>query len=96
MQRKELDKTKYVIRSGFHVTYPETRTMCLNMWYEVYNNGRMLERYHEGSNVYVHDVEGARNLLKDARFETLHEYSDYRGKPYKEGDGLIVFVVQPK
>jgi SAM-dependent methyltransferase len=96
VQRKELDKTKYVIRSGFHVNHPETRTMCLNMWYEVYNNGRMLERYHEGSNVYVHDVEGVRNLLKDARFDILHEYSDYRGKPFKEGDGLIVFVVQPK
>jgi SAM-dependent methyltransferase len=96
VQRKELDETNYVIRNGFHVTNPETRSISLNIWYELYNNGLMLERYHENSIVYVHDIEGIRNLLRNARFEIIHEYGDYHGKPFKEGDGLIIFVLQPK
>ncbi|MCW4048905.1 MAG: class I SAM-dependent methyltransferase [Candidatus Bathyarchaeota archaeon] len=96
VQRKELDATSYVVRSGYHTIDPETRLMTLNMWYEVYENGRMIERYHEGSQVYIHDAEGVRKLLRETGYRILHEYGDHHGKKYEKGDNIIVLVAQPE
>lgn len=96
VQRKTLGDGSKVIRSGYHVTRPEQRLMSLDMWYDHVVDGRVTERYYEGSDVYVHEVEGVRALLDKTGYEVVMEYGDHHGKPYEEGDGLIVFVTRPK
>ena len=96
VQRKDLEDGSKVIRSGYHVTRPERRLMSLDMWYDHVVGGRVAERFYEGSDVYVHDVEGVRALLDETGYEVVEEYGDHHGKPYKEGDSLIVFVTRPK
>ena len=96
VQRKTLQDGSKVIRSGYHVTRPEQRLMSLDMWYEHVVDGRVAERYYEGSDVYVHDAEEVRKLLDETGHEVVEEYGDHHGKPYEEGDGLIVFVTRPK
>jgi SAM-dependent methyltransferase len=96
VQRKELEDGTKVIRSGYHVTRPEQRLMSLDMWYDHVVDGRVTERFYEGSDVYVHDVEEVRALLDETGYEVVEEYGDHHGKPYEEGDGLIVFVTRIK
>ena len=96
VQRKKLLDGSQVIRSGHHVTRPEKRLMSLDMWYDHVVDGRVTERFYEGSDVYVHDVEGIRLLLDEAGLNITEEYGDHRGKPYEKGDDLIVFVTYPK
>ena len=96
VQRKELQDGSKVIRSGYHVTRPEQRLMSLDMWYDHVVDGRVTERFYEGSDVYVHDVEEVRTLLDETGYEVVEEYGDHHGKPYEEGDSLIVFVTRPK
>jgi SAM-dependent methyltransferase len=96
VQRKMLQDGSKVIRSGYHVTRPEQRLMSLDMWYDHVVDGRVAERFYEGSDVYVHDVEGVRALLDESGYEVVEEYGNHHGKPYEEGDGLIVFVARPK
>lgn len=94
VQRKVLEDGTKVIRSGYHVTRPEQRLMSLDMWYDHVVDGKVAERFYEGSNVYVHDVEEVRALLGETGYEVVEEYGDHHGKPYEEGDGLIVFITR--
>jgi len=96
VQRKSLENGSTVVRSGYHVTRPERRLMSLDMWYDHVMDGRVVERFYEGSEVYVHDVEGVRGLLRETGYEILEEYGDHNGKPYAEGDSLMVLVTRPK
>ena len=96
VQRKTLQDGSKVIRSGYHVTRPEKRLMSLDMWYDHVVDGRVAERYYEGSDVYVHDAEEIRKLLDETGYEVVEEYGDHHGKPYEEGDDMIVFVTRPK
>lgn len=92
VQRRRLPDGSMVVRSGYHVTNPETRRMSLDMWYDHVVDGRVSERFFEGSEVYVHDVEGMRQLLDEAGFEIIEEYGNHHGKPYENKDAMIVFV----
>jgi len=96
VQRKTLQDGSQVIRSGYHVTRPERRLMSLDMWYDHVVDGRVTERYYEGSDVYVHDAEWVRALLDESGYEVVEEYGDHHGKPYEEGDDMIVFVTRSK
>lgn len=96
VQRKNLEDGSTVVRSGYHVTRPERRLMSLDMWYDLVVDGRVTERFYEGSEVYVHDAEGVRGLLGETGYEVVKEYGDHHGKPYTNGDNLIVFITRPK
>ena len=96
VQRKTLEDGSKVIRSGYHVTRPGERLMSLDMWYDHVVDGRVAERYYEGSDVYVHDAEEVRRMLDETGYEVVEEYGDHHGRPYEEGDGVIVFVTRPK
>ena len=95
IQMKEIDETRYVVRTGYQTTDFEKRHMSLNMWYELYKNGKMIERYHEGSEVYIHDAKGIRVLLRETGYKIINEYGNHYGKPYTKEDGIIVIVAQP-
>jgi len=95
IQRKEINETRYVVRTGYQTADFENRHMSLNMWYELYENGKMIERFHEGSKVYIHDDTGIRGLLKETGYKIINEYGNHYGKPYTKGDWMIVTVAQP-
>jgi hypothetical protein len=70
--------------------------MSLDMWYDHVVDGRVAERFYEGSEVYVHDNQGIRGLLDETGYEVVEEYGDHHSKPYQDGDGLIVLVTRLK
>ena len=55
----------------------------------------MIERYHEGSKVYIHSAEGIRKLLNETGFRIVKEYGNHNGKPFQKNDNLIVIISEP-
>jgi hypothetical protein len=47
-QERPLDGDRVVVRTGHHVTRVEERITTVRLWYELYENWRMLERYLTG------------------------------------------------
>ncbi len=94
VQRRPLEGTRMVVRMGYHVTRPEERLMSLDMWYELYEDGRMLERYHEGNEVYIHDIQGIQELLEETGFKITERYGGHDKRPFEGGD-FVVLVAKP-
>jgi SAM-dependent methyltransferase len=95
VQRKPLDEGRTVVRVGFHRTRPEERLMSMDLWYELYENGRMLERYHEGSEVYIYSPDGIRKLLHENGFEVQSLYGGHDQSPFDDSSKMMVVVARP-
>jgi SAM-dependent methyltransferase len=95
IQRHPYGDRLVVVRVGYHKTDAEKRLMSMNIWYELYEDGRMLERYFEGSDVYIHTSEGVRGLLSEAGFEVAELYGSHGGEPFTSESPMMVFVARP-
>jgi SAM-dependent methyltransferase len=95
VERRPYGEGQMVVRIGYHRTNAERRLMSMNIWYELYEDGRMLERYFEGSDVYMHTSEGIRGLLSEAGFEVAELYGGHRGEPFTPGSPMMVIVAKP-
>jgi hypothetical protein len=69
--------------------------MSMDLWYELYGNGHMLERYHEGGEVYVHTAGNIRALLKETGFEVVGWYGGYRKEPFTDNSKMMAIVARP-
>ncbi len=95
VQKKPLDPHRQVVRTGYHTTNPGNRRMTLNLWYELYHDGRMMERYFESGDVYVHTPEGIRGLLEQTDFEIEAEYGGHDRGPFTPESETLVIVASP-
>jgi ubiquinone/menaquinone biosynthesis C-methylase UbiE len=95
VQKKLLDGDRMVVRTGYNVTKPEERIMTVNLWYELYKDGRMLERHFDGSDVYVHSPEGIRELLEETGFEIVAWYGDHDKRSIIPESKMMVIVTRP-
>jgi len=95
VQSKPLDENRLVVRTGYHRTDVERRIMSVSLWYEVVEEGRIVERYYDGGDVYVHSVEGVRSLLDEAGFEVLEWYGDLRKGEFAEDSEMMVVLTRP-
>jgi len=95
VQRKPLDEQRTVVRLGFHRTHPEERLMSVDLWYELYEDGLMGERYHEGGEVYLHSPEGIELLLEENGFEIEARYGGHDRRPFTEDSEMLVVVASP-
>ena len=94
VQRKPLGES-LIVRTGYHSTDVERRIMSVSLWYDVVEDGRIVERYFDGSDVYVHSVEGVRSLLDEAGFEVLEWYGDLKKGEFTEESEMMVVIARP-
>jgi SAM-dependent methyltransferase len=94
VQKKPLDPNRQVVRTGYHTTDPVNRRMTLNLWYELYHDGRMLERYFETGDVYAHTPEGIRGLLDETGYEIEAEYGGHDRSPFTSESRSLVIVAR--
>ena len=95
VQKRPLDRDRMVVRTGHHRTRPEERIMSVSLWYELYEGGRMLERYFDGSDVYVHSPEGIRGLLGEAGYEIEAWYGGHDRRAFAPESEMMVIVARP-
>jgi len=94
VQRKDLGEGRMVVRSGFHRTNPIVRTSSIDLFYDVYVDGRMTERYHEYGEVYIHTPDEIRELLEEAGFEVMAFYGNYEKAPFTEKSENMVIIAE--
>jgi SAM-dependent methyltransferase len=95
VQKRPLDTHRQVVRTGYHTMDPENRRMTLSLWYELYHDGRMLERYFESGEVYVHTPDGVRKLLEETGFEIDAEYGGHDWRPFTLESEMMLIVASP-
>lgn len=95
VERKPLGDRRTVLRLGFHRTSPERRLMSIDLWYELYENGLMLERYHEEGEVYVHDPCSIKRLLEESGYQMLERYGGHNREPFTDGSKVMDIVARP-
>jgi SAM-dependent methyltransferase len=96
VQRRPLDDEHMVVRTGFSKIMLDRNLISMDIWYELFKGGRMIERYHEGSEVYLHTREDIHVLLEETDYSILTEYGNYERDPYREGDEMIIIIAEPK
>jgi len=92
IQNKQLDDSQTVMRTGFRKVKLLHNIISINLWYELYEDGLLLERYHEAGDVYIHSVESIRKLLKDNGFEITALYGSHDLKPFMDSSDMMVIV----
>ena len=95
VQKRPLGEDRMVVRTGHHNNRPEERIMTVSLWYELYEDGRMLERYFDGSDVYVHSPEGIRELLEETGYEIEAWYGGHDRRAFTPESGMMVIVARP-
>jgi len=95
VERKALNDRRTVVRLGFHKTNAERRLMSMDLWYELYEKGRMLERYHEGGEVCIHDPDSVKRLLVENGFGIAEWYGGHEKERFTDSSKTMVIVARP-
>ena len=95
VERKALNDRRTVVRLGFHKTNVEKRLMSMDLWYELYEKGRMLEWYHEGGEVYIHDPDSVKHLLVESGFEVAEWCGGHEKEEFTDSSKMMVIVARP-
>jgi len=94
VEKKDLDNEREIVRIGCHRTMPSSRLMSVYIWYEVYEKGKMIERYFEGGEVYIHSLDGIKNILKEVGYEIDAIYGSYDKTPPKEDSDKMIIIAK--
>jgi hypothetical protein len=65
-------------------------TKRINLVFEVYQGGRLIERIEEDGLVGITSRDGVHHVLRAAGFEVRGEWSSYDFTPFRNGDTLLL------
>jgi len=96
IDRKEIDDGRMVVRSIFTRRDTTKRTCNLDLFFDIYKNGKLLERYHEYGEVAIISKDEIINLLQKTDFKVESVYGDFNKSEYQEDSARIVLVTRKK
>jgi ubiquinone/menaquinone biosynthesis C-methylase UbiE len=96
IDRKKTEDGKMVVRSIFTRKNRLKRTLSLDLFYDVYKNGEMLERYHEYGEVAIISKDEMIRLLEETGFKVVSVYGDFDRSEYRKDSPKIVLVTKRK
>jgi len=96
IDRKEIGKDEVVVRSIFTRRDFEKRICILDLFFDVYKNGKLAERYHEFGEVAILPNRELTDLLEELGFEVEAIYGDFDKSPYKPDSPKIILVTKKK
>ncbi len=96
IDRKETEDGKMVVRSIFTRKNTLKRTLSLDLFYDVYKSGKLLERYHEYGEVAIISKDEIVGLVEETGFEVVSVYGDFDKSEYQKGSPKIVLVTRRK
>ena len=94
VERRDLIGGRMVIRAGFHRKDYEARRSSIDLFYDLYIDGKMRERYHEYGELYIHAPKGIRGLLEENGFQITAFYGDHRKAPFTEESKEMVIIAE--
>lgn len=94
IDRKETGDGKMVVRSIFTKRDIPKRICNLDLFFDVYKNGKLLERYHEFGEVSIISKSEVVKLLEESGFKIESIYGDFSKEPYRVDSHRIVLVAK--
>jgi SAM-dependent methyltransferase len=96
IDRKEIDSKEMVVRSVFKRRDMVRRRCDLDIFYDVYENGKLLERYHEYGEVAIIFKDEIIELLEETGFKVVSVYGNFDKSKYQKSSPRIVLVTGRK
>lgn len=94
IDRKEISGKRMVVRSVFTRRNIRERKCSLDIFFDVYRDGKLLERYHEYGEVAIISKEEITDLLREANFEIEAIYGDFDKSRYQKDSPKMVLVTR--
>jgi ubiquinone/menaquinone biosynthesis C-methylase UbiE len=94
IDRKETDDGNMVVRSIFTRRDMKRRRCNLDLFFDVYRNGQLLNRYHEYGEVAIISKDEIVKRLEDTGFEVESVYGDFDKTRYAQDSSKLVLVTR--
>lgn len=94
IDRKETDGGKLVVRSIFTRRDPTGHICSLDLFFDVYEDGKMLERHHEFGEVAMISKDEITGLLEKVGFSVQGVYGDFDKSEYQGDSHRIILVAR--
>ena len=92
IDRKETNHDETVVRSIFTRRDMARRICNMDLFFDVYRNGKLVDRYHEYGEVAILFKEEVETLLKQAGFRVEAIYGDFDKSEFRRDSPRAVFV----
>jgi ubiquinone/menaquinone biosynthesis C-methylase UbiE len=96
IDRKEIDGGRMVVRSVFTRRDTTKNTCSLDLFFDVYKNGKLLERYHEYGEVAIISKDEVTKLLRETGFRVESIYGDFNKSKHRNNSARVVLVTRKK
>jgi ubiquinone/menaquinone biosynthesis C-methylase UbiE len=93
IDRRELDAEKEVVRTIFSRRNPATNVVSLNLFFEVYQSGRLKERYHEYGEARISSKKEVETLLEIVGLKVIEVYGNFDKSKYSPESQRAIFIV---
>lgn len=94
IDKGELTANEEVVRTIFSRRNPITNVVSLNLFFDVYENGRLKERYYEYGEARISSRKDVEKILENIGFKMDKIYGDFNKSAYNEKSQRIIFVVR--
>jgi len=94
IDRKSIGKDETVVRSIFTRRDLEKRICNLDLFFDVYENGKLAERYHEFGEVAILSKKELADLLEELGFGVETIYGDFDKSSYRPDSPKIILVTK--
>ena len=93
IDRRELGGNE-VVRTIFSRLDRQTNIVSVNLFFDVYQDGKLKERYHEYGEVCISTKKDLEELLEEAGFEIEGIYGDFDRSAHSKGSKRTIFVAR--
>ena len=96
IDRKEIDEDTMVVRTIFTRRDFAKRICNLDLFFDVYRNGRLVEGYHEYGEVAILFKDEVKDLLEQTGFRVEAVYGDFDKSEFQRDSPRAAFVTSKK
>jgi len=96
IDREEVNGGRMVVRSIFTRRDMTKNRLSLDLFFDVYKNGKLLERYHEYGQVAIIPKAAIIKLLEEKNFKVESIYGDFNKSEYRDNCQRIVLVAKKR
>jgi ubiquinone/menaquinone biosynthesis C-methylase UbiE len=93
IDRRELNTKEEVVRTIFSRRNPQTNVVSLNLFFDVYQNGKLKERYHEYGQARISPRKEIESLLEKVGLHKNNVYGNFDKSPHNQKSERVIFVV---
>jgi len=92
IDRRKLSVEEEVVRTIFSRRNSKTNIVSVNLFFEVYQNGKLKERYYEYGEARISSKEEVEKILENVGFKVKRVYGNFDKSTYSPKSQRVVFV----